>query len=313
MTTPTDARYRITRATGDLLVPAASRLAQASSGLDNAGEQLLAAARLHAISFRHFWVSTDADGHARQACLVVPGSGRTGMCFTTRPETPDEVEELARVIDRACASLSDKVVRLAQALVDPGEHAQIEAHTRARMPVLATLLYLKRPMHRKRDVSGESLPTGVELVGYRPGVDETELAGLLPSTYEGTLDCPELSTVRRPVDVIASHRAAGAWTPDLWWIIHVDGEPNGVALFNPIPEQDAIELVYFGLTPGVRGRGLGARLLRCAFDRFAGRDERFITCACDERNTPAMRMYTALGMLESERRIALVRVIGDAT
>jgi GNAT superfamily N-acetyltransferase len=179
------------------------------------------------------------------------------------------------------------------------------------MPVLATLLYLRRPMLKAKEIVGTPLPAGVELVPYRPGADESVLVRLLPATYEGTLDCPELSSVRRPIDVVASHRAAGAWTPELWWLIHVDGEAEGVALFNPIPEQDAVELVYFGLTPRVRGRGLGRRLLQHAFERFAHRGEHLITCACDERNAPAMRMYESLGMREAERRIALVRVIEE--
>ena len=312
MPTPTDARFHITRAQGDLLLPAATRLARASSGLDHAGQELLNAAKLHAISFRYFWTSTPEvrSAVARQACLVVPGAGRTGMLFTTKPENDAEVEELSAVIDHACRQLPPKVVRLAQSLVEPGEATLIKAHERGGVRPIATLLYLKRELGRGAANRGlPAFPEGIELTSYRPGRDEKSIVGVLPRTYEGTLDCPELSHTREPSDVLASHRAAGAWTPSLWWLIKHEGKTQGVALFNPIPEQDALELVYFGITPALRGRGLGRVILEHAIVQCASRPERWLTCACDERNTPALRMYGALGMRETERRVALVRLI----
>ena len=312
---PVPPSYPIARVSGDLLLPAATRLAQASSGLANAGQELLNAAKLHAISFRYFWASTEPDDPlaARQACLIVPGAGRTGMCFTTRPETPEEEAELASVIDHACRSLPGNVVRIAQTLLETGEASLGRAYTLAGMPKLATLLYLRRAMPRADEFADlQDLPEGVELSGYRPGRDEAALHDVLPRTYEGTLDCPELSNTRLPSDVVTSHRSAGAWTPGLWWFVRVGETVEGVALFNPIPDQDSVELVYFGITPNIRGQSLGYKLLRHATARLVGRSERWVTCACDERNAPALGMYTRFGMREHERRIAHVRVIGGA-
>ncbi len=315
MTLHPEARFSIQRVQGDLLLPAASRLAQASSGLENAGGDLLHAAKLHAISFRYFWASTPEPGSkvARQACLVVPGAGRTGMCFTTKPTNDAETDELGAVIEHACKHLPPKVVRLAQALVETTDEVLIRAHTRAGMPPMATLLYLRRAMPQGQEFGSVTpLPEGVELVPYRPGHDDPVLMEVLPRTYEGTLDCPELSNTRRPSDVVASHRAAGAWSPALWWMVRHEGRAEGVALFSAMPEQVGVELVYFGLTPVLRGRGLGRLLLQHTFARLRGRPETHLTCACDERNAPALRMYEALGMYEHERRVALVRVIGGA-
>ncbi|GAB4519073.1 MAG: hypothetical protein Tsb0013_23080 [Phycisphaerales bacterium] len=310
--TPIDAHYTIERVSGNMLLPAASRLAEAASGVQDAGGELLEAARMHAISFRYFWASTTSgeERTVRQACLVVPGAGRTGMCFTTRPTTEAQEHELAAVIDHACTHLPGNVVRLAQALLEPQEGSLIRAYERGGMPTLATLLYLRRSMPTRSEFTDVApLPEGVELTPYRAGRDDGVLLDVLPRTYEGTLDCPELSHMRRPEDVVASHRAAGAWTPALWWVIREGGRAEGVALFNPMPEQDATELVYFGLTPRMRGRGLGRVLLEHALARLRGRQETWLTCACDERNAPALRVYGSLGMRERERRIALVRVI----
>lgn len=312
MTAPPSTPFHVRRAAGDLLLPAAERLARASSGLDGAGEQLLAAARLHAISFRYFWASTSdpVSDEARQACLMVPGAGRTGMCFTTRPETDTEADELGAVIEHACRAIPSKTVRLAQALLEPDEAGLIRAHEAGGMPPISTLLYLRRPLPQPGELVREELPDDVEVTRYRPGKDDPALLDALPRTYEGTLDCPELSGVRRPADVVASHRAAGAWSPDLWSLIWHRGRVEGVVLMNPMPDQDGVELVYYGLTPVLRGRGLGRVLLHNAAASLAGRHERTFMCACDVRNAPALHVYEKLGMREAERRVALVRVIG---
>ncbi len=305
----------IQTARGPLLLPAAHRLAEASTGTRGEGERLLEAARLNAISFQHFWASIDPDrpSEARQVCLVVPGSGRTGMFFTSRPRTSEEEHELGRVIRHACDELPRRLVRLAQAIVEPGEEEYVRAYQAGGMPPLATLAYLSRPTPTLREFPEEAtradLPPGVTLRGYAGPRDDEILLDLLPRTYEGTMDCPELSNTRPPEDVLASHRATGAWAPELWWIIEREGVPGGAALFNAMPETGTIELVYFGIVPELRGSGAGRRILARCFSSLAGRGQERVTCACDVRNTPALRMYEGIGMEREDERLALVRIL----
>ena len=89
-----------------------------------------------------------------------------------------------------------------------------------------------------------------------------ELLEALESSYQDTLDCPELCGLRETPDVLDSHRSTGVFDPALWWMVHVNGQARGCALFNRCPEQRTIELVYLGLSPELRGRGLGKWLLR---------------------------------------------------
>ena len=58
--------------------------------------------------------------------------------------------------------------------------------------------------------------------------------------------------------MIASHRAAGRFDAGLWRLVTLGGAPVGCCLINRNPDLSTVELVYIGLGPEVRGRGLGA-------------------------------------------------------
>ena len=83
----------------------------------------------------------------------------------------------------------------------------------------------------------------------------------LDKSYEDTLDCPELCGVRTTEDVLASHKATGDFDPEHWWLVQLDGRPEGCVLMSRCPDQGALELVYLGLSTALRGRGLGRLLL----------------------------------------------------
>lgn len=119
--------------------------------------------------------------------------------------------------------------------------------------------------------------------------------------------------MRTTADVLASHKAAGEFDPALWWVLELDGKPEGCCLMSPSPSQRALELVYLGLSPRVRGLGLGKRLLALGI-AHAGATHRAwaVHCAVDQRNEPARKLYERFGFEETGRREALVRVLGEA-
>jgi len=132
----------------------------------------------------------------------------------------------------------------------------------------------------------------------------------LVASYEGTQDCPELCGLRETADVLASHRSTGVWDPASWWLVLDRGVPRGVALFAHCPEVRSVELVYIGLGPSLRGRGIGRRLLELGLARACTLDADEMTCAVDRRNAPAMRLYETMGFAPFAQRVALVRPIG---
>jgi RimJ/RimL family protein N-acetyltransferase len=137
--------------------------------------------------------------------------------------------------------------------------------------------------------------------------DTGALIAALDRSYEQTLDCPELCGLRRTHDVLDSHRATGAWSPALWWLVYLHDQPHGCLLINHCPEHSSVELVYLGVSPQLRGRGLGTRLLDLGLSLLAGVEADHIACAVDLRNIPARRLYERAGFREFGRRIALVR------
>lgn len=79
---------------------------------------------------------------------------------------------------------------------------------------------------------------------------------------------PELEGTRSLDDVLAGHRAAGRYKPEHWRLGRIPGSPKAAAvlLLAEAPGRDAWEVVYLGLTPEARGRGLGHSVLQHALD-----------------------------------------------
>ncbi|MCA9280613.1 MAG: GNAT family N-acetyltransferase [Phycisphaerales bacterium] len=298
---------RISRADARLRVAAAQRLVEASARGDrSAGQRFLRDAGAFGIDTAGLWAMTDPSSthSVRHAYLGVPGAGMTLTIFVSPLQQECEVPDLAQLIDEA-TSIEGKD-RLAQVLLEPGDTKMLNAFLAARFQRVADLAYLSRPRPGPQFSSPDSWGDGITVRKWRPGDDQT-IAEALERTYEGTLDCPDLCGMRDPHDVVASHRATGIFDPNLWWLVDYRGSCEGVLLFNPCPAQSTVELVYIGLAPALRGRGLSRKLMELGLSAISGRLEREVSCAVDLRNRPALRLYESFGFKETSRRIALVR------
>lgn len=342
--------FRVVRVTPALQQAAAERLvSQRSEDIATAARQLVASAPNFGIDLSLTWVTIEesqrtsrlmgkpARVKVRQACLAVPGSGRTAMCFVSEPASSGEVDALATAERAACISAACKHfdamshdVGIAQALPDPLEAWAVSAFGAAGFHGVGTLGYLRRepgPLASPGSGSGmsgasaefEPWPAGVELVRYdelrsRAGGSigaDRDVMRALDRSYLDTLDCPELCGLRETVDVLASHRATGSPDPTMWWVVFLKGEAEGCVLLNPCPDLQTVELVYLGLGPLLRGKGVGRRLLTMGISRARTLHPGWaVTCAVDERNVPALRLYDALGFRSFGRRVAMVRAIG---
>lgn len=285
------------------------------------GTRFLKRAREHGIDLDLLWAVSFNGKDARQAVLVLPQAGRTGMIFLSGPgpdrlcgdrktQHADRVAVLRGAIEGAPRALGDGL-HLLQALPSPEEWWTIDACTEAGMLRLGELAYLKRPIatrpHHKP--SRDQWPDGVEIHpirGLGEDLDGPALRTALERSYIDTLDCPGLCALRELPDVIESHRSAGQFDPSLWWIVTLHGRPEGCILLSPNPDTDSVELVYMGLGPDLRGRGLGVRLLETAIENANRLGLSEIACAVDKRNEPARSVYARLGFVEFARRIAFV-------
>lgn len=318
----------------DLFLPAARRLVTQEGGdVEAAARRLVDSAPRHGIDLTRCFVVLEPGGVpgkgavVRQACLAVPGSGRTAMFFLSepagpRPEDARDHRERTACVEAACAHLRDALaarVRLAQALPEPEHDWAILALRGAGFTSVGTLAYMRaEPTDTPPREERSAWPAGVrverfsDLGGAGTSVERRRadalLAEALEASYVDTLDCPELCGLRETTDVMASHRATGRWEPCMWWLVLREGEPVGCVLLNPCPEIGSVELVYLGLSPLVRGVGLADALLRAAISACATRGGE-LTCAVDRRNQPACRLYARHGFRRFAERIALVRAL----
>jgi ribosomal protein S18 acetylase RimI-like enzyme len=273
------------------------------------GRRFLDYAHRNRIDLEAMWARLDERGRVIATVLAVPNPGRTAMVFANRPRREDEVQPLAALIDHACGELSADHrhdVHLAQALVDPADRREREAFERGRFRYLADLSYLERPLPGSKVESPVIWPEGVRVRTYDQSLRPL-MVEVLEASYEQTLDCPGLLGLRRSEDILCGHMATGEFDPALWTLLEIDDRPAGALLLNPSLQGNCVELVYLGLAPFARRRGLGRRLLHHGLDRLRGRPERIIMLAVDEGNAPALRLYRSEGFRRVLRRVALIR------
>lgn len=135
----------------------------------------------------------------------------------------------------------------------------------------------------------------------------TRFINTILESYIDTLDCPEISGLRKGEDIIESHKHTGLFCPDSWFILEREGKDIAVILLNDSElEHSTYELVYMGVVPEARGRGIGKKLLLKAFELAKKKNIRYIRLAVDTRNTPAIRLYKKFGFFEKKRQRILI-------
>lgn len=278
----------------------------------------LAAAERDGTDLSLLWACPALPGGQGEAALLIPSSGRTAMFFVSPPSRrPGSVALRSACIEAAVRFAANieggQAIRLAQAIVEPEQGELIESYLAAGFVRLADLAYLRRPIPLRSRRQTPAWPGGIEVtpMSQHPGAGgEAMLLTALEVSYEGTLDCAALCGVRDVRDVLESHLSVGQHDPALWYLVRRDRRPVGCMLLSPCPEQQTVELVYLGLSPEVRGLGLGRALLELAIDRLGGRPERTLACAVDLVNAPALALYRAAKFRQFAVRAALIRPVG---
>jgi GNAT superfamily N-acetyltransferase len=241
-------------------------------------------------------------------CLWVPAPGRTAMLFgPSQSEHPETASATAAAVAAALEDARAHGVLLVQALLEPADAAGKTVFAAAGLTHLATLTYMERkPPLQPPEFS---LPHDVQLEPYCAATHALFCDAILAS-YEHTLDCPALSGIRSIEDIIAGHKAVGPFDPQLWCVIRVNGTPAGCLLLAEVPARRALELVYLGLSPAMRGRGLGRLMMRRVLAIAARRHFDVATLAVDANNVPAVRLYRRAGYASVGQRVALIKRLG---
>ena len=231
-------------------------------------------------------------------CGWAPGAGRCATVVAPRLAEWDEVVA-SRLIRGAVRASAEAGARFIQAATEPeGRSALARAIARAGMERLAVLAYLRRAV---TEVDARTAgPKGIVWKRWTPW-RRRQFARTIERTYEGSLDCPAMAGLRTAQDALATHRATGVFRAWAWHLAMEGGEAVGVVLASEVEGRG--DLVYLGVVPEARGRGVGRALLVQAIRDTARMGLPVLTVAVDTANGPAVRLYAGAGFKEVRRRL----------
>lgn len=233
--------------------------------------------------------------------------GRTAVISAPGLRENEPLSTAEKLFSGIISNLRSSQTRLIFANLSGNQTAFHEPLKNAGFSPLARLRYLLSPA---RDFPRELPASDLSFVPVTSW-DAKEFAEIVEETYIGTLDCPELNGIRETEDVLAGYRAAGVYSPDLWFVITHENEPVGCLVLTDHPDFDQLELVYMGLIPRFRGHGWGREAVRYAQWMARIRKRSGLLLAVDTRNTPAVHVYESLGMQPLEERDIFLFVFND--
>ena len=287
--------------------------------------EVLEDARRGELDLSGLWIARIRSGRIVGALMTQALAGKAVALWP--PEVGPSWRRAALAAALVAAALDDLAARgfrLVQAALDESAGPQAARDlARGGMPRITELLYLERDTATPLPPGGRALPAEGEDRGqgaratkdfdwrpFDPSIAD-EFHAVLQATYEGSLDMPELEGTRGLEDILASHQAAGLFVPERWRLGRIAGEPDAAAvlLLTEVPGRDAWEVVYLGLTPAARGRGLGRAVIRHALERARGHAP-ILELAVDLRNTPAVRLYESTGFTPRDRRAVHLAILG---
>jgi ribosomal protein S18 acetylase RimI-like enzyme len=252
----------------------------------------------------------DAPGRIMAALMTQGLNGRAAAVWApeVRPSWR-RAEIAASLVREALDDYRARGFAIAQAVLDESASPRNAADlARGGMPRVTDLLYLHRDT-----ATPPALPPaegGRRLAWRGPGeFSDDEFLEVVRATYAGSLDMPELEGARSLDDALAGRRA-GRPAPEQWLLGRVPGSPAqaAVLMLAAVPDREAWEVVYLGLTPEARGRGLGAQAIAHALER-ARPHAASLELAVDVRNRPAVKLYGRTGFAPHDRRAVHLAVL----
>jgi mycothiol synthase len=253
------------------------------------------------IDLSGLWVAQTRGGRIEGVLLTQELAGRAAAVWAPVTRMRLGRSSLASALVRVVlADLQERGFALAQAVLDettePRTRRDLE---RGGMPWITDLLYLERNL--KAELPPPA-PLAFTWQSYTNELD-SEFRTVLKASYTASLDMPELENARTLDEIMMGHRAAGSFSPDRWQLGRLPGEPDSAAvlLMTSIPERNLWEVIYLGLTPQARGRGLGRDVIRHAVELARG-NAASLLLTVDARNLPAVQLYTSCGFQIRDRR-----------
>ncbi len=245
---------------------------------------------------RGIWIAkSGSDIVGAQVCVPLAGAS---ALFWLPTATNDIADALVQAALDWCRSIGCK---LAQALTKPEELSWSAPLVRRGFRLITRLHQLKRDL----DDLPAPLPSALRYENYRPSLIR-DFAATLERSYEGTLDCPELNDKRTMDEILAGHRGQGKFHADFWRVAYLGAQPVGVLMLVEMPDALTWELAYVGVVPEFRRQGLGRAMVIHALHALAAEGAAKLLLAVDDRNAPALGLYSELGFTTIESNEVLL-------
>lgn len=239
------------------------------------------------------------------AALPMASPGRTMLLFSAPCGSEEPQRQAARqLVEALMQQFQDRGTHLAQVLLDPPQRSTQAFYESCGFRRMAELIYLQTLLRRVAPLP--AMHESFQWQTYSPA-SHAQFAAAISDSYQDSLDCPGLNGLREIEDIIIGHKATGQFDPALWFLLREHEAARGVLLLSPMPASDALELVYLGLTPGARGRGLGNAMMRQALTTAHTRGFSRLSLAVDSQNAPALRLYYRHGLQRVCSKLALMR------
>jgi len=221
-----------------------------------------------------------------------------GFSYANHPPSPADQGIVAGQLRKLVFGLSENV-EIVQAVLYESEHSAEAIHDRQEtlrqsgFRPLATLLQMER-IESSFDSSPSCDSEGS--LSFEPWSQalEKDFESCVDGTYENTLDVPELNGVRSVSSTLAGYAAAIAGDSRPWWLVRRGDKTSGCLLLCS-HGSDTVELVYVGLLPDFRNRGLSREILRFAHRWAQDYGAKRVVLAVDQRNGPAIQAYLSFG------------------
>jgi ribosomal protein S18 acetylase RimI-like enzyme len=239
---------------------------------------------------------SQAEAAPAAAVWVQRCAGKTAVVWPP----PPNAAAAESLLQAAAAFAADRAIPLTQLLL-AADHAYSPTMLRAAgFEKLAEFIYLFADA-----APDAALPAATaSAVQFVPHALEQRdrLAAIIERTYEGSRDCPALDGARNLADVLDGYRDQGEYLPEQWHVVVADGGDAGALILANHPAVGNWELVYMGVAPEFRGRGLGEQIVQFALQAASVGGAERLVLAVDAENEPAIGAYRRAGFHEWDRR-----------
>jgi ribosomal protein S18 acetylase RimI-like enzyme len=241
-------------------------------------------------------------GALQGVCWLQRQAGRTASFWPpVRASQPQPAID-STLVAKALTVARTQNVQLVQSLLPTDSGSVAELLRQAGFTHVADLLYLVSVA----DQFPRSAPATELAFASFDDVDAGRLERILERTYIDSRDCPALDGARSIADVVEGYRAVGGFRPEIWLVARFNHEDVGCILLADHAPQRVWELVYMGILPEARGRGLGLEITRYAQWLAAREGVDRLVLAVDAANEPAIALYAAAGFIAWDRRSVFV-------